>query len=84
MNERIEATVFFYFIDLIMYSFTERNIRQKMKEQEIESLPILVIGLKTKSPTWNNWIHTFRGLKRLFWLGPEGVITPSHIEVRHK
>ena len=61
-NERIEATVFLYFIALMIVSLIERNIRQQMKEKGIESLPILPTGLKTKSPTWNNIRYFFRSI----------------------
>ena len=61
-NERIEATVFLYFIALMIVSLIERNIRQQMKEKAIESLPILPTGLKTKSPTWNNIRYFFRSI----------------------
>lgn len=61
-NERIEATVFLYFIALMIVSLIERNIRKQMKEKNIESLPILPTGLKTKSPTWNNIRYFFRSI----------------------
>ena len=61
-NERIEAMVFLFFIALMIVSLIERNIRQKMKEKAIESLPILPTGLKTKSPTWNNIRYFFRSI----------------------
>ena len=61
-NERIEATIFLYFIALMIVSLIERNIRQQMKEKAIESLPILPTGLKTKSPTWNNIRYFFRSI----------------------
>ena len=61
-NERIEATVLLYFIALMIVSLIERNIRQQMKEKNIESLPILPTGLKTKSPTWNNIRYFFRSI----------------------
>lgn len=61
-NERIEAITFLYFIALMIVSLIERNIRQQMKELEIESLPILPTGLKCKSPTWNNIRYFFRSI----------------------
>jgi len=61
-NERIEATVFLFFIALMIVSLIERNIRQQMKKKAIESLPILPTGLKTKSPTWNNIRYFFRNI----------------------
>lgn len=59
-NERIEAMLFLYFIALMIVSLIERNIRQQMTEEQIESLPTLPTGLKTKAPTWGNIRYFFR------------------------
>lgn len=58
----MKAITFLYFIALMIVSLIERNIRQQMKELEIESLPILPTGLKCKSPTWNNIRYFFRSI----------------------
>ena len=61
-NERIEAMMFLYFIALMIVSLIERNIRQQMAEEQIESLPILPSKMKTKTPTWNNIRYFFRNV----------------------
>lgn len=58
--KRIEAMLHLYFLALMVISLIERQIRQQMKQQEIESLPILPQGMKTKSPTINNLRYLFR------------------------
>ena len=40
----------------------ERNIRQNMAEQGIESLPIRPTGLNCQKPTWNNIRYFFRNI----------------------
>jgi len=61
-NERIEAMMFLYFIALMIVSLIERNIRQQMAEEQIESLPILPSRMKTKTPTWDNIRYFFRNV----------------------
>ncbi|MDQ6962443.1 MAG: IS1634 family transposase [Mariprofundaceae bacterium] len=61
-NERIEAILFLYFIALMLVSLIERNIRQQMSEQNIDSLPIRPTGLRCKSPTWDNIRYFFRSI----------------------
>lgn len=58
--ERIEAMLLLYFFALMVVSLIERQIRQSMQLQKIESLPILPQGMKTKSPTFNNLRYLFR------------------------
>jgi len=54
--------MFLYFIALMIVSLIERNIRQQMAEEQIESLPILPSRMKTKTPTWNNIRYFFRNV----------------------
>ncbi len=61
-NERIEAMMFLYFIGLMIVSLMERNVRCQMVEEEINNLPILPDGMKTKAPTWNNICYFFRAV----------------------
>lgn len=61
-NERIEAMMFLYFIALMIVSLIERNVRKQMEEEQIETLPILPSGMKTKAPTWNNIRYFFRNV----------------------
>jgi len=62
---RIEAITFLYFIALMIVSLMERNIRLNMALKEIENLPILPNGMKTKQPTWNNLKYYFRNVHLL-------------------
>lgn len=59
-SNRIEAMLLLYFLALMVVSLIERQIRQQMKAQEVESLPILPQGMKTKTPTINNLRYLFR------------------------
>ncbi|MCP4344107.1 MAG: hypothetical protein GY795_01100 [Desulfobacterales bacterium] len=59
---RIEAILFLYFIALMIVGLIERNIRKEMKSHDIEMLPILPRGMKTKTPTWNNVNNYFRNV----------------------
>jgi transposase len=59
---RIEAMLFLYFIALMIVGLIERNIRKEIKSKEIEKLPILPSGMKTKTPTWNNVNNYFRNV----------------------
>lgn len=58
--KRIEAMLLLYFFALMIVSLIERQIRQSMKEQDIEALPILPQKMKTKQPTLNNLRYLFR------------------------
>jgi len=59
---RIEAMLFLYFVALMIVGLIERNIRKNMRQENIEKLPILPSGLKTKTPTWNNLSYFFRNV----------------------
>lgn len=58
--KRIEAMLLLYFFALMIVSLIERQIRQSMKEQKVEALPILPQKMKTKRPTLNNLRYLFR------------------------
>lgn len=60
--QRIEAMLFLYFVALMIVGLIERNIRKNMRLQNIEKLPILPTGAKTKTPTWNNLDYFFRNV----------------------
>ena len=50
-NDRIEALVFVHFVAQLIASLIERQLRQSMSENEIDSLPVLPEGRSTKTPT---------------------------------
>jgi transposase len=58
--KRIEAMLLLYFFALMIVSLIERQIRQSMEKEEIESLAILPQKMKTKRPTLNNLRYLFR------------------------
>jgi len=60
--KRIEAMLFLYYAALMIVSLIERNIRNNMKKENIETLPILPSKMKTKTPTWNNLNNFFRNV----------------------
>ena len=60
--QRIEAMLFLYFVALMIVGLIERNIRKNMRRENIEKLPILPTGQKTKTPTWNNLDYFFRNV----------------------
>jgi len=60
LPHRIEAMLFLYFIALMIIALMERQVHISMKEEKIESLPILPQRMKTKKPTWNNIRYFFR------------------------
>ena len=61
-SSRIEAITFLYFVALMVISLIEREVRKRMAEKSIESLPILPQKMKTKNPTWNNLRYLFRNV----------------------
>lgn len=69
--ERIEAMLLLYFFALMVVSLIERQIRQSMKHQNIDFLPILPQGMKTKSPTFNNLRYLFRDTVMVVLESPE-------------
>ena len=87
-NERIEGILFLYFIALMLVSLIERNIRQQMSQQEIESVAIRPNGTKCKSPTWDNIRYFFRNVYLAFIMDGKTTIntqlkgiTPMHAQL---
>jgi transposase len=61
-EKRIEAMLFLYFVALMIVSLIERKIRMAMARENIEKLPILPQGMKSKKPTWNNIRYFYRNV----------------------
>ncbi len=74
LPRRIEAVMFLYFIALMIVSLIERNIRNNMIQQDIESIPILPQRMNTKKPTWNNITYFFRNIYLLIIRKGEKII----------
>lgn len=75
--KRIEAMLFLYFVGLVIVGLIERNIRNNMKQERIETLPILPNRMKTKTPTWNNISNFFRNVHLSIILQQESIISSS-------
>ena len=75
--KRIEAMLFLYFAALMIVGLIERNIRKNMKQERIETLPILPSNMKTKTPTWNNISNFFRNVHLSIILQHESTISSS-------
>jgi transposase len=59
---RIEAFLFLYFIALLVQSLIERTIRQSMKKNGFESIPIYPESWECHSPTTNRILSLFVNL----------------------
>ncbi len=77
--ERIEAMLFLYIIALMLIALMERRIRKNMEEQEMEALPILPQGMKTKKPTWSNIRFCLNSVIMLSILFDEGAADMQYI-----
>lgn len=74
--ERIEATMFLYFIALMIVSLIERNIRKSLKETPTE-LKILPGNRNATSPTWSNIKEFFSDLYLSFIKYKQQVAAPK-------
>ncbi|MFO8050397.1 MAG: IS1634 family transposase [Thermoplasmatota archaeon] len=59
---RIEAFLFLYFVALLIQSLIERNIRQSMKKNGLESIPIYPESRECYSPTTDRIMGIFENL----------------------
>jgi len=60
--QRVEANMFIFFVALIIQSLIEREVRRKMDENNIESLPIYPEDRDSKYPTTNSIFNVFRDI----------------------
>ena len=60
--ERVEAITYLYFQALILQAVIERNVRKKMKEKEIEALPIYPEDRLAHHPTTAKIIALFKDI----------------------
>lgn len=60
-NTRLEALMFVYFIAQLVAALIERRLRQNMLRQAIQAIPILPEGRDSKTPTYEQILHTFAG-----------------------
>lgn len=59
---RIEAFLFLYFVALLVQSLIERAIRQSMKKNGLESIPIYPESRECYSPTTDRILGIFENL----------------------
>ena len=60
--ERVEATMFLYFLALILQAVIERNVRKIMKKDEIDALPIYPEDRPAPHPTTTKIFALFEGI----------------------
>jgi transposase len=77
---RAAALVHAYFFALVVASLMEREVRQGMTRENIESLPLLPEGRKTKTPTSPRILEAFNALGWLeFTRGDEVIAFPINL-----
>jgi transposase len=60
--ERMEATMFLYFLALILQAIIERNVRKRMKQDEIDAIPIYPEDRPAPHPTAAKIFALFEGI----------------------
>ncbi|MCK5015312.1 MAG: IS1634 family transposase [Candidatus Omnitrophica bacterium] len=60
--ERVEAIMFLFFLSLMIQAIIEREVRLKMKEEGIETLPIYPEDRDAYHPTTSKILDTFDGI----------------------
>lgn len=72
--ERIEALLFLYFIALLIDGLVERETRQAMKDQKLDTVPIYPEARACRRPTAEKVFDLFRDVRL------HRVITPGHTQ----
>lgn len=62
--ERIEALLFLYFVALLVHALLERELRQGMAREKIESLPLYPEDRACRAPSTERILDLFAPLKR--------------------
>jgi transposase len=60
--ERVEAIMFLFFLSLMIQAIIEREVRLKMKEEGIKTLPIYPESRDAYHPTTSKILDTFEGI----------------------
>ncbi len=60
--ERVEAIMFIFFLSLMIQAIIEREVRLKMKEEGIKTLPIYPESRDAYHPTTSKILDTFEGI----------------------
>jgi transposase len=58
-STRVEALLFLYFLALLVHAVIERQLRQRMKEEDLAELPLYPEGRGTKRPTADRVFRVF-------------------------
>ncbi|MHB8587176.1 MAG: IS1634 family transposase, partial [Thermoplasmatota archaeon] len=66
--DRVEALLFLYFVALLVESLLEREVRERMRREKIDALPLYPEGRDADSPTAETILGLFDGVMthRLF------------------
>lgn len=62
--ERVSSLLFIYYLALLLWSLIEREIRRKMKDHNIASLPIYPEMRECTAPTTDGVFQTIQGIRR--------------------
>jgi len=62
--ERVSSLLFIYYLALLLWSLIEREIRRKMKEHNIASLPLYPEMRECTAPTTDGVFQTIQGIRR--------------------
>ncbi|MHB8549233.1 MAG: hypothetical protein ACYDAZ_08740 [Thermoplasmataceae archaeon] len=73
-HSRIEAFLFLYFVALLVESLIERELRNRMKAQKLESLPFYLEGRRCRAPTAERVFDVFRDVRRHRLLRSDGTV----------
>jgi len=69
---RIQALLCVYFLALLVETLLERQLRQAMAQEGIESLPLYSEGRACRWPTARRVIDLFENVERHEWVTPGG------------
>jgi len=62
---RVEALLWLYHVVDIIQALIEREVRQKMKQEQRKSLPLYREGKKSKAPTSEQVLRAFEGIRQI-------------------
>ena len=69
---RVAGLLFVYFLALLLWALIEREIRRRMKKEEIDHLPLYPELRKCEAPTTDGIFQAFQGLRRHRLLDKDG------------
>lgn len=70
--ERVAALLFLYFLAVLVFALIEREVRQAMKREGIEALPLYPEQRPCDSPTADGILQAFDGIRRTDLLNHNG------------